>query len=295
MFREIYNKIEIELDIIPKSPLLIKSGGISPNPSLPDMQFVRTKIGGIEQMYVPGSSSKGIFRSYIEKILRTKLNEKGACDIFNNKCLRNLEDEIKKGNVLSYEIYKNSCLACRIFGNTYLKSRILISDAYPRGDIKTEVRYGVAISRLTHAVASGPFNIESAVSGEFNLKINLENFELWQLGTIALAIKGLNSEMIKIGYGKNRGFGAVLADIKKIKFIFTSAITKNQIWGVGKFVNADVRENYDLIDNDQIEITETPINEADEIIYKIVEYSHQSWEEISNKVIEKFKQKMEEV
>lgn len=93
MHRERHNALELGIRLTIKSPLLIKSGGISTNPSLPYMQFVRTFVNGAESIYVPGSSLKGIFRSYVEKVLRTKKGHEGACDIVEKEksCNKRLE------------------------------------------------------------------------------------------------------------------------------------------------------------------------------------------------------------
>ena len=42
MHKTRYNALRLTLAISPRGPLLIKAGGVSANPSLPDMQFVRT-------------------------------------------------------------------------------------------------------------------------------------------------------------------------------------------------------------------------------------------------------------
>ncbi len=286
MHKERHNSLELDIRLTPRTPLLIKSGGISPNPSLPDMQFVRTLAKGVETVYIPGSSLKGVFRSYVEKILRTKKGTEGACDIFykDKTCAKETETELP-GN----EIYKKSCLACKIFGSTKLKSRISFIDAYPSGEIKTETRYGVAISRLTHAVAQGPFDMEVAVSGSFNSKIYLENFELWQLGALALAIRGLNDGVIRIGFGKNRGFGEVAINVETIQFTFASDLPETEIWGIGRIVSGDTANKYGFVGNDIISIEVKPSKTENEIIYTKRDYSSKSWEEISNKSLSQLK------
>ncbi len=297
MHRERHNALELGIRLTIKSPLLIKSGGISTNPSLPDMQFVRTFVNGAESIYVPGSSLKGIFRSYVEKVLRTKKGHEGACDIVEkekscNKKLEEIEKTLKDKegrDIKSEEIYKESCRTCKIFGNTRLKSRASITDAYPSGEIKTETRHGVAISRLTHAVAQGPFDMEVAVSGTLCSKIYLENFEMWQLGTVALAIKGLNDGLIRIGFGKNRGFGEVAVNVETVQFTLASDVPPAEIWGVGKSVSKEIMNNYGFVSSDAIIIKAKPDKIDDDIIYRIRKYSSDSWDEISSESLSKLK------
>jgi len=280
------NHFKIEFSLSPKSPILIKSGGISPNPALPDMQFVRTFIAGRgECIYVPGSSLKGVLRSYVEKTIKTVLEEgeKGTCDLFRENCAKKLDNEEK-----SYVIYKKSCKVCKIFGNTKLKSRISVTDAYPEGNVKTEIRHGVAISRLTHAVAQGPFDMEVVVDGRFNGKLILENFECWQVGLIIHALNALREGWLKIGFGKNRGLGEVNVEINKIEFDFIKKTEQPQdeIWGVGKFLEEEERKSYGVVDKDFCKVGK-PDNIRDDVFFINFLYSKNKWNEISKKFIEK--------
>lgn len=144
----------------------------------------------------------------------------------NDSCGKRLENTLS-----SAEIYKESCRACRIFGNTNLKGRISFNDAYPIDAVKTEIRHGVAISRLTHAVAQGPFDMEVMITGSFRSKIHVDNFELWQLGLLALAFQGLNEGLVRVGFGKNRGFGEVETKIESIEFAFSKSLPPRELGG----------------------------------------------------------------
>jgi len=55
MHKRFWNRLRLEFTLTPRSPLLVKSGTLSPNPALPDMQFVRTLNSGAEMVYIPGS------------------------------------------------------------------------------------------------------------------------------------------------------------------------------------------------------------------------------------------------
>jgi CRISPR-associated protein Csm3 len=287
MHKSRYNALVLEYTITPKSPLLVKSGGVSSDPSLPDMQFVRTSVSGEDEiLYIPGSSLKGIFRSYVEKVLKTKKGEgrEGACNLFDDDyCGKKLEATIN-----SADIYKNSCRACKIFGNTMLMSRISFEDAYPIGDVKTETRYGVAISRLTHAVAQGPFDMEVMVSGSFKSKIHLENFETWQVGLLALVFQGINDGLVRVGFGKNRGFGEVEAKIESFEFSFSKNPPTDEIWDVGRFVSEEERNSYGL-KKDEIKINAKPTKEIEEVLYVRRNYKGEDWGVISSSALASLK------
>src|SRR5882724_2962471 len=244
-----HNWATFALSITATSPLLIKSGGLSPDPSLPDMQFVRTlKAPEGEVIYIPGPSLKGVFRAHVEKVLRTVKGNppEGACDPFADEsaCGKRLErSEIED----SAAIYRSSCRACKLFGNTKLRGRIAFFDAYPIGTVQTEVRHSVAISRLSQsAVAGALFDFEVAVSGHFQTKVVIENFEAWQLGLLALTMRDINEGMVKIGFGKNRGFGEVSVEVEQVALGFAREIPSTEVHGIGMLVEQTERGRYGL-------------------------------------------------
>lgn len=283
------NSLELELELSLKSPLLIKSGGISPNPSLPDMQFVRTFISGKgEVIYIPGSSLKGVVRSYVEKVLRTvsEINGKEtvswACNLFerDKTCANKIKDDFQP-----HQIYKNSCRACKIFGSTKLKGRISILDAYPNGEVKTEIRHGVAISRLTHAVAQGPFDMEVAVEGSFKTKFILTNFEAWNVGLLALALRDINEGIVKVGFGKNRGFGEVEIKVQKAVFNFAGNTSEREIWGVGKMSSEKNVSDYGFNKNDLFQVSVDPKEQSKDIFGVKRGYDSDGWKSIGESSI----------
>jgi len=209
------NQLELTLAIEPKGPLLIKSGGEGmADPSVPDMAFVRTGTpgGGPSTVYLPGSSLKGVVRSHCERIARTlgvdccnPVSEKEACR------LEMAEDDLQRQS----EIYRKVCPLCRTFGSTQIASRVRFADAFPEpGTVKTEMRTSVAIDRLTGGSKGGAlFQFEAVVAGRFLARIRLHNYQLWQAGLLALALRDLDAGRLQLGYGTSRGMGYVRAPI----------------------------------------------------------------------------------
>jgi CRISPR-associated RAMP protein (TIGR02581 family) len=269
MFKKLYNQVKLDIKISPNSPLLIKSGEEGLDPTLPSMQFVRTynKSCG-ETVYIPGSSLKGVLRSYVEKLLRTiSSKESFCCDIFNeNSTCRNAEKDDR--NIPTWEIYKRNCYACKLFGSTTLASRIKVSDLYPVNteEIKTEVRMGVAINRKKGSVAVGPFDMEMVVSGTFSGTIIIKNYQLWQLALIGQAILDIDSGYQQIGYGKSRGLGFVSCKVDSIEFEYYSpmfsCLADNNIIGIGCI--DEEKERYRLLEKDlltsEVKLTPTESN-----------------------------------
>lgn len=215
MLKKLLNQATIELTIAAQGPLLIKSGiEGGADPSVPDMQFVRSD----GQVYLPGSSLKGVFRSYAEKLARTV----GAkcCNPFdyNDKsptcfCGKRAEKQSDGRDIYRERAY--SCRICQLFGSTAMASRIKFNDAYLPNEQnpRTETRTGVAIDRILGSVAQGPFDFEVVTNGAFKTAIHLRNFELWQLGLLALVLRDLEEGLIPIGFGKSRGLGEVKAQV----------------------------------------------------------------------------------
>ncbi len=292
MHKCLWNALKLDLVIEPRAPLLIKSGMPSPNPSLPDMQFVRTVTPTGEMVFIPGSSLKGTFRSFTEKVLRTTGSGR-ACDPFASNegyCGGKLKKEEDPAR-----IYERSCRACKIYGNTRLRGRLSFTDAFPEGEWETETRYGVAISRLSNA-AVGLYETEVLVKGRFRTKLVLENFEVWQVGLLVLTLQAINDGLVKLGFGKNRGFGEVSMDIKQavVEMAKKPDLPRNAIWGVGAFVDDGERRAYGLQDTDRMEDLPEG-DEADLAVFIRRTYTQDAWKQIGEKAIEALVQALQQV
>lgn len=289
MHKTRYNAFRLKLRIRPKGPLLIKAGGISANPALPDMQFVRTYHPDRgETVYIPGSSLKGVVRGFVEKALRTwndRQSWRWACPTFPDEagsCAKRLQGETDTAVV-----YHRSCGACRIFGHTRLRGRLAFTDFFPVEEVRTEIRYGVAISRLTHAVAHGPFEMEVAVSGAFEGTLVLENFEIWQLGLLTTALEAMNRGLLKVGFGKNRGFGEVKAQIveAQVEEIVTG-YQKDRLRGLLAFVEDSEAQRYGLYPPATLEKVPDPKAETPLGLYTRRTYEAQAWSAIARQAME---------
>lgn len=216
MHAVLLNEARFKLQLEPKTPLLIKAGGSSAvDPLAVDMQFVRTRAGKDGgSVYVPGSSLRGVVRAHAEKLVRS-LSEDAACNpLGDHRCTRNKVDQKATGP----EAYLGSCWVCRLFGNTALSSRVKFADLIPDTPSTLETRYGVAIDRITGAVAHGPFEMEVLTQGRFEGSLQLRNFTIGQLGLLAAALLDLSDGLVGIGYGKSRGLGRVKLDFVGTEF-----------------------------------------------------------------------------
>lgn len=236
----------LKLTITPNGPFLVKAGETGgADPTLPDMEFVRTRRRGAPEVYLPGPSLKGVVRAHCERICRSldgdgrnpdqdnpplADNPLGKGDryknlddseynsgrYFDSKAFKeqfdpkgDSEEACKKRQERSAAIYRRSALTSQIFGNTSLAGRVRFADAYAEGTVTLEERNGVAIDRIYGSVAVGPFNYETVVAGTFKTRIDLKNLSLAQLGLLGLALRDLADGRVALGFGKSRGLGRV--------------------------------------------------------------------------------------
>jgi CRISPR-associated RAMP protein (TIGR02581 family) len=238
MLKKLVNEAYCTLRITTTGPLLIKSGQATI--SGPDMTPVLTFRNGRQEVFLPGSSLKGVFRSHIEKIVcslkpqvvcypfsghedkeidhtqREKDYRDSCGDRFNKEANRSERDRHRIDEQTDY-VYAQSCPTCRLFGSTGFIGRIAISDAYLANNTKgfTEERDGVGIDRLSGGASHGAkFELE-VVSSEvtFETDIHLRNFEIWQLGMFFVVLQDMADQLIHLGSGRSRGLGQVKAEI----------------------------------------------------------------------------------
>lgn len=224
--------LSLEVLIQPNGPILVKSpheGTV--DPAIPDMSFVRTRspLPNHEGMtvYLPGSSLKGVLRSYCEGVGRALGLQPPVCNPLKNEREGN---RCRGEHETSDRQYRESCHICRLFGSTRLGGRIAIADAYPtEGTIAamnaTSNRTGVGIDRLLGSSHRGAlYDFEVVEHGMFLAHIKVENFELLQIGLIALALRDLNEGHLRIGLGTSRGMGFVKAEVQKAEVRYTGLL-----------------------------------------------------------------------
>jgi CRISPR-associated RAMP protein (TIGR02581 family) len=282
MLKQLVNECVITLDILPQGPILVKSG--IPTLSGPDMAFVRVWRNGQEEVYLPGSSLKGVLRSHAERITRT-LKETAACDPFA-KCGRwmfcghafekikakqerlnpqlkehQLPDPEREPDKLNQKIYAASCPICRLFGSTWYAGRLATADAYVVGDApRPQIRDGVGIDRFTGGSAyRAKFDLEVITEGRFRTTLHLRNFELWQLGLVAFLLQDLKDGLLRVGSGKSRGLGKFIGEIQHVALYYLGLKLpdaeegKLPLCGVGSLVNEEFAQGYKIQTPDRVE------------------------------------------
>lgn len=300
MHKKSVNELSIKLDIVPSGPILIAAGkpedeaGSSNEDDRNLIKFVTTHRNTGKTVYIPGSSLKGVIRSYCEKVARTlgawccnpllnRSDDRGKADC---SCGKKVEFEKEQREEIPVpEIYKDlSCHLCKLFGSSSIASRIFIEDAHPSSNMTSDTkRVNNAIDRTRGAAQSGALFSMEVVERRthFATEIHIRNFELWQLGLLGLAIRDLHRERIRIGFAKSRGLGKVKGIIKEFTITYpfhslsadkrkmrslTGGDEKNlldggkfHIYGVGSLMgDAGVDYGYCVDDRAEIEVSDLP-------------------------------------
>ncbi len=296
MLKKLLNECRFTLKVHTEGPVLIKSGYATV--SGPDMTPVRTYRNGKSEVYLPGSSLKGVFRSHIEKVIRT-LKNGVVCNPFVKTNPYSENDQLvcpdyvevscgdkfdvrqkdtlpvskvpwrrhpKEEDLSNEAVYLDSCPACRLFGSNSFIGRVAISDAYlaEGSQQKTEQRDSVGIDRLTGGAASGAkFDLEVVSSGvDFETDIYLRNFEVWQIGILMLIVTDLEEGLIRIGSGRSRGLGNVKATVSDVSINYLGVVdgrSDNEVWGLGKLLGDC---SYGTETDDKITVQDVPVKET---------------------------------
>ena len=314
MLKKLFNEFSFDLIIDAVDPIIIKSGKASVTG--PDDNPVKTWRSGKEEAepFIPGSSLKGVFRSHIENVVRTEKEELGCLPYLRVKDARkekiagyyiscgekfqqrmNEEEWGKKKEPPTELVYRESCPICKLFGSTFFKGRIAISDAYviPDTPFVLEERDGVAIDRFTGGAASGAlFQVEVVAKARFNTRIKIQNFECWQLGMMAIVMNDLDDELIQIGSGATRGFGRIKGTVENTTLrFFRKERPDSEIWGLGRFLKNEGNENYGTDPADLLTLDNMPEGELTGI-WKKYELSENVLKDLKDKAINDFYEKL---
>jgi hypothetical protein len=144
-------------------------------------------------------------------------------------------------------IYRELCSICRVFGHTVQAGHLRVSDAYPPEALlgetnDTEQRDGVAIDRRTGGTVPGAlYTLEIVTRGAFEGELCLRNFQIWQVGLLALALRDLSQGRVPIGFAKSRGLGQVKVTYGQLEVSYPAQIGPTakdfgeQLYGVCQF------------------------------------------------------------
>jgi CRISPR-associated RAMP protein (TIGR02581 family) len=278
MLKELINECRIAFSIKTEGAVLIKGkkfeeitdtslqnqirsdDGIRSGQKDPDTVFIRTFRNNRFEPFIPGSSLKGVLRNQCEKIIRTLLpldfadeSKLGCCNPFITKKESDISElscsdrfQLRKDNeekISTTTFFRESCPICKLYGNTFLQSRIRFPDGYSSTH-KMQKRDGVGIDRYSGGSAmlaggGAKFDFEVEENAVFKFEdIIIRNFDLWQLGLLAYVFQDFEDKLIKIGFGKSRGLGKVSGKVEKLEIIYYGSRKPdaNKLAGVAHFI-----------------------------------------------------------
>ena len=215
---ELINEIIIDMKILPKSPLLIKS---SEDDGKNEIHWLtRNKIP-----YIPGSSLKGLFREkytsiYYDHLKKesNKLAEVAMYEDLFDKHQEMMEEKVDKegeNGIKREDVYKESLEVERLFGSKVLRGRFWSQDALCETEIIYE-RNITPIDRFTSG-AVVPLIFQYTES-PFNFEMRIKNINNEEFKTLLFVIRDSQNGEIRIGNSKTRGFGEIEFEINDLTF-----------------------------------------------------------------------------
>jgi len=242
---ELINEVIIEMKIIPKSPLLIKSNEDDGN-----------NINWLTKMdipYIPGSTLKGLFREkytsiYYDHLKKDadKLEEVATYDNIFDKHQEIMEERVDKdgeNGIKREEVYNKSLEVEKLFGSKVLKGRFWCEDALCEKD-EVETRNITPIDRFTGG-AVVPLLFEYT-ENPFNFQINIRNINNEELKILLFIIRDSQNGEIRIGNSKTRGFGEVEFQITGLTF--KEYNNDKKLLNINEFTQLDEKESVKIGD-----------------------------------------------
>lgn len=196
-----------------------------------DLPVVRDADGA---PYIPGSSFKGVLRSYTESILRSFADNRGiVCNPTNEneQCITREEMTYLRDNRDDQLIVDRTCWVCQLFGSPWYASKLQIRDLHVQPDIwfdQYQQRDGVAIDRDTETASEGKlYDYEVVPAGVvFDFQAIVDNAEDWQLGILYFGLSAFEKGELTIGGGSSRGLGVIELSLETVTYIDSSSIIK---------------------------------------------------------------------
>ncbi|WP_018084485.1 type III CRISPR-associated RAMP protein Csx7 [Desulfurispora thermophila] len=196
-----------------------------------DARVVKNAAG---QPFIPGSSFKGVWRSFTEQVLRALLGEDKVCLITGQgqRCVdREVERNNEKVNIIKYlkdsygdnfeelarEIYRQSCPACRLFGHTHLAGKVQVADLPVLPETwcgHYDLRTGVGIERDSLTKADKVlYDLEAVPAGTcFALEVVMENLTDQELEHALYGLLAWQRGELALGGRTSRGMGRVVLE-----------------------------------------------------------------------------------
>ena len=234
MHKRLYARCDLTFTITARSPLLVQ--GAQAAEGAATFYRARDPTDGREKYCIPATTLKGVWRSAAEAILRS-FGEWLACDPLeedkentgkaSKSCSARLQDSSVFNSPLAYAA---TCPACRLFGSLVHAGLLEVHDAWAVGKPQPLSQTGIAIDRFSGGVKQGEVKDGKARGGAlysyqalpegtmFESRLALRNFELWQIGLLALVFREMGADRVRLGSGTRKGLGHVAIEVTGADF-----------------------------------------------------------------------------
>lgn len=236
LYDKFHNRYIVTGKLIAVDPIHIGSSSKnSLNPVDVDNSVLKDNNG---RAVIPGSSIKGVVRSYFESVLRS-IDENKACDVLDEKkcctlkkqAVSKLKEAKKSPEKYAKVVEEVSCDVCKLFGGREIAGKLHFKDCYLIGEPSYEHRDGVGISRETGAAdtknhAKYDFEIVSKDS-EFEFTMTADNIDPQQKKYFDFIVAAIKDGNLAVGGKTTRGLGRFRIDDVKIKEITADDMKAN--------------------------------------------------------------------
>jgi len=214
-FNNIRSLVRISGELINLTPLRVGVGREPPLGAAVDNTFLRIRKGGEYVPYIPGSTLKGVLRSYFEQLARSKYPD--------------LHDPWSKEKIEAEGSEANFCVICGTFGSTKVASHIKVFDSYPLEKVSTNIKTSVGIDREFMAARPGILYTEEFVEPNHRWSFKMDIINILFPPTEASderstflmeTIKALKLGLLNFGARKSVGFGQIqLREAKWVRYV----------------------------------------------------------------------------
>ena len=237
MFHKFICRLALEGKVETVTAIRIGAGR-STSPVSADLPVVRDAMN---LPYIPGSSFKGVLRSYVESVLRgfafdktivcNPTTEGEAC--ITGPDMNNFREDRRKNKWdderFSKEVLARTCWVCQLFGSSWYASRLQIRDLQAQKDLwfgQYQQRDGVVIDRDTETASEGKlYDFEVVPAGvKFDFEAIIDNASDWQLGMLYLGLTAFQKGALTIGGGSSRGLGQIKLSLDTASYVDTQNI-----------------------------------------------------------------------
>jgi len=200
------------------TPLRVGLGEEPPLGATVDHTYLRFRRNGESTPYIPGSTLKGVIRNHFEQLARLKYPD--------------LHDPWDREEIDKEAEEADFCVVCGTFGSTRIASHIKAFDAYPIGEVTTNIKTSVGIDREFQGARPGILYTEEFVEPgyEWSFKMDIINIAFPEGGDerslfLTEALKALKLGLLNFGARKSVGFGQIqLKEAKWIRYVLKEGV-----------------------------------------------------------------------